>query len=99
MSKRTSSAATNGGAQKAGQVSCTFPSPESLSPLGRQSRNKSADIFTPATTAYDKQKDLLSSETGHFSLIRAMHLADLITEMNGTRRPKLAVTASSTQLT
>lgn len=87
MSKRTSSAATNGGAQKAGQVSCTFSSPESLSPLGRQSRNKSADIFTPATTAYDKQKDLLSSETGHFSLIRAMHLADLITEMNGTRHP------------
>lgn len=33
--------------------------------------------------AYDKQKDLLSSETGHFSLIRAMHLADLITELNG----------------
>ncbi|KAK1753506.1 hypothetical protein QBC47DRAFT_303367 [Echria macrotheca] len=33
--------------------------------------------------SYDKQKDLLSSETGHFSLIRAMHLADLITELNG----------------
>jgi len=32
---------------------------------------------------YDKQKDLLSAETGHFSLIRAMHLADLITELNG----------------
>ncbi|KAK0724802.1 hypothetical protein B0H67DRAFT_115488 [Lasiosphaeris hirsuta] len=32
---------------------------------------------------YDKQKVLLSSETGHFSLIRAMHLADLITELNG----------------
>lgn len=35
-------------------------------------------------SAYDKQKVLLSSEVGHFSLIRAMHLADLITEMNGT---------------
>ncbi|KAG8162776.1 hypothetical protein KVR01_007254 [Diaporthe batatas] len=34
-------------------------------------------------SSYDKQKDLLSSETGHFSLIRAMHLADLITELNG----------------
>lgn len=36
------------------------------------------------SASYDKQKDLLSSETGHFSLIRAMHLADLITELNGT---------------
>jgi len=33
--------------------------------------------------AEDKQKILLSSDTGHFSLIRAMHLADVITEMNG----------------
>ncbi|KAJ9134739.1 CDP-diacylglycerol--serine O-phosphatidyltransferase [Pleurostoma richardsiae] len=32
---------------------------------------------------YDKQRLLLSSDTGHFSLIRAMHLADLITELNG----------------
>lgn len=32
----------------------------------------------------DKQKVLLASETGqHFSLVRAMHLADLITELNG----------------
>jgi CDP-diacylglycerol--serine O-phosphatidyltransferase len=31
----------------------------------------------------DKQKILLSSDTGHFSLIRALHLADLITLMNG----------------
>ena len=34
-------------------------------------------------TAEDKQKTLLSTDTGHFSLVRAMHLADLITEMNG----------------
>lgn len=34
-------------------------------------------------TTTDKQKTLLSSETGHFSLIRALHLADLITELNG----------------
>jgi len=33
--------------------------------------------------AEDKQKVLLSSDTGHFSLIRAMHLADVITELNG----------------
>jgi hypothetical protein len=37
----------------------------------------------PSPLYYDKQKDLLSSDTGHFSLIRALHLADLITELNG----------------
>jgi hypothetical protein len=31
----------------------------------------------------DKQKTLLASDTGHFSLIKALHLADLITELNG----------------
>lgn len=88
MSKRTSSAATNGGAPKAGQVSCMLlSSAVALSLRQRSPQNQSADIFPLAPAAYDKQKDLLSSETGHFSLIRAMHLADLITEMNGTRRP------------
>lgn len=33
--------------------------------------------------AVDKQKILLSADVGHFSLVRAMHLADLITLMNG----------------
>ncbi|KAF3351814.1 hypothetical protein VD0002_g9590 [Verticillium dahliae] len=56
MSKRTSSAVTNGSLKEGGDVS---------------------------TPAQDKQKLLLSSETGHFSLIRAMHLADLITLCNG----------------
>ncbi|KAK0610458.1 hypothetical protein B0T17DRAFT_511959 [Bombardia bombarda] len=40
----------------------------------------SKDVTDPTE---DKQKVLLSTETGHFSLIRAMHLADLITELNG----------------
>jgi len=31
----------------------------------------------------DKQARLLSQETGHFSLVRALHLADFITELNG----------------
>jgi hypothetical protein len=31
----------------------------------------------------DKQKVLLSGDAGHFSLIKALHLADLITELNG----------------
>ncbi|KAL2115075.1 hypothetical protein VTJ04DRAFT_10738 [Mycothermus thermophilus] len=33
--------------------------------------------------ALDKQKILFSPNAGHFSLIRALHLADLITELNG----------------
>ncbi|KAF3352182.1 Ubiquitin-conjugating enzyme E2 35 [Verticillium dahliae VDG1] len=44
------------------------------------SLKEGGDVSTPAQ---DKQKLLLSSETGHFSLIRAMHLADLITLCNG----------------
>lgn len=35
------------------------------------------------TAAQDKQARLLSSEAGHFSLVRALHMADFITEMNG----------------
>ncbi|KAI0597121.1 hypothetical protein F4775DRAFT_561616 [Biscogniauxia sp. FL1348] len=33
--------------------------------------------------SYNKQKDLLASTTGHFSLLRALHMADYITELNG----------------
>ncbi|CAI9625734.1 phosphatidylserine synthase [Alternaria burnsii] len=33
--------------------------------------------------AQDKQARLLSQEAGHFSLVRALHLADFITELNG----------------
>ena len=39
----------------------------------------------------DKQKMLLSADVGHFSLVRAMHLADLITLMNGKGSPSTAV--------
>jgi len=42
--------------------------------------NVDADSSTPGE---DKQKTLLSADTGHFSLIKALHLADLITELNG----------------
>ncbi|RJE27259.1 Phosphatidylserine synthase [Aspergillus sclerotialis] len=31
----------------------------------------------------EKQKMLLAADTGHFSMIRALHLADLVTELNG----------------
>ncbi|KAF5653709.1 phosphatidylserine synthase [Fusarium sp. NRRL 25303] len=41
------------------------------------------DVTSSNTPAIDKQKTLLSADVGHFSLVRAMHLADLITLMNG----------------
>ncbi len=31
----------------------------------------------------DKQKKLLAADSGHFSMIKMLHLADLITELNG----------------
>jgi hypothetical protein len=34
--------------------------------------------------AVEKQKKLLHEATGHFTLIRMLHLADLITELNGS---------------
>lgn len=49
-------------------------------PVGRAICLKD-DILT--SVAVDKQKILLSADVGHFSLVRAMHLADLITLMNG----------------
>ena len=43
----------------------------------------SKDAALTRGIAMDKQKMLLSADVGHFSLVRAMHLADLITLMNG----------------
>ncbi|KAI9845429.1 MAG: CDP-diacylglycerol-serine O-phosphatidyltransferase [Sclerophora amabilis] len=40
-------------------------------------------VSQAADGAQEKQKMLLSSDEGHFSMIKALHLADLITEMNG----------------
>jgi len=37
----------------------------------------------PQDKTQSKQAMLLSEDAGHFSLIRALHLADLITELNG----------------
>ena len=76
MSKRSSATAANGnqavvGASKAG-------SEERMSTrMNEETREAHAEGKTehhanhPPNTAYDKQKDLLSKETGHFSLIRA----------------------------
>ncbi|KAF2033353.1 CDP-diacylglycerol--serine O-phosphatidyltransferase [Setomelanomma holmii] len=42
------------------------------------------DAMPPAKDlTQDKQVRLLSQEAGHFSLVRALHLADFITELNG----------------
>ncbi|KAK5625576.1 hypothetical protein RRF57_001292 [Xylaria bambusicola] len=45
--------------------------------------------------SYDKQKDLLASTTGHFSLLRALHMADYITELNGTLSSPLVSISNS----
>jgi len=37
----------------------------------------------PQGPAQDKQAILLAQDAGHFSLIKALHLADAITLMNG----------------
>merc|ERR1712000_269720 len=56
---------------------------ESVNMSKRTSSTVSNGVVKDSTAAVDKQKKLLSEETGHFSLIRAMHLADVITELNG----------------
>ncbi|KAF4121538.1 CDP-diacylglycerol---serine O-phosphatidyltransferase [Geosmithia morbida] len=47
------------------------------------SSNAGGSANDVVTWGADKQKMLLSADVGHFSLVRAMHLADLITLMNG----------------
>lgn len=47
------------------------------------SSNSTNSGVPQASDGQEKQKMLLSSETGHFSMIKALHLADLVTELNG----------------
>jgi len=52
----------------------------------RPSTNSSNGLTKESTVgepAVDKQKMLLENDTGHFSMIKMLHLADLITELNG----------------
>lgn len=82
MSKRNSAAAANAAASKEGsQVSppsmSPFPSPAQI----RESA-KPEHRANPLPVS-EKQKLLLSTDAGHFSLVRALHLADFITELNG----------------
>ncbi|KAJ5631225.1 CDP-alcohol phosphatidyltransferase [Penicillium longicatenatum] len=52
-------------------------------------------------TGQEKQKMLLSEEHGHFSMVKALHLADLVTELNGMflRRQVQATRRSEIMLT
>ncbi|KAK9612994.1 CDP-diacylglycerol-serine O-phosphatidyltransferase [Aspergillus fumigatus] len=47
------------------------------------SESSNSGVAASGDGGQEKQKMLLSSETGHFSLVRALHLADLVTELNG----------------
>ena len=57
--------------------------PPSLSRV-RPSHPPRVPALTDRVPAVEKQKKLLHEATGHFTLIRMLHLADLITELNGS---------------
>ena len=51
-----------------------------------------------APEAYDKQKLLLSTDAGHFSLLRALHMADYITALNGMSSRTLTGLTAETRI-
>lgn len=58
--------------------------PESVSPVRPLNLNlPAARSLLLIGTTEDKQKKLLQADSGHFSMIKMLHLADLITELNG----------------
>jgi len=69
--------------------------------LVRPCQTASSSLTDNFPTAQDKQKRLLEQPNpGHFSMIRALHLADLITLGNGTITTTHALSlAMSTPLT
>jgi len=60
----------------------------------RTSSSVSNGSSKDSTIAEDKQKKLLQENSGHFSMIKMLHLADLITELNGM--PAVDLFAGST---
>lgn len=97
MSKRSSAMATNGDAKKS-EAASDITQPGMLLPPTEESVLLGAGCDTDCISLrpdYDKQKVLLSSATGHFSLIRALHLADLITELNGKSSSSRTVPVSA----
>lgn len=80
MSKRSSSAVSSSGGSAPG-----------TNPAGFTSDLEVVERLANELKGQDKQKMLLSENVGHFSLVRAMHLADLITLMNGMSSPQTGV--------
>lgn len=92
MSKRTSSSITNGSPKESATG-------ERASESQHVQRNNKQFFPRLALQAWwffimhiantpfageDKQKKLLQEDSGHFSMIKMLHLADLITELNGS---------------
>lgn len=42
---------------------------------------------SPEYKSKERQAEILAADNGHFSMIKALHLADLITELNGDLHP------------
>lgn len=91
MSKRTSVAASGSAASSSNDATVSkSPARMFILPLPRYFLSFSVPNHHPVkltphppTVKDNKQDLLLSSDVGHFSLVRALHLADLITELNG----------------
>ncbi|KAL8738899.1 MAG: hypothetical protein Q9181_000351 [Wetmoreana brouardii] len=75
--------AANGGVDKT--TSSSIPSDGGMRFLILLSQFEVPTLMNCAT-GQEKQKKLLAADAGHFSMIKALHLADLITELNGTHR-------------
>ena len=77
LSQPTTYPSTNNAnmSRRAGATATSDQNQNSSSPRKHASTEKSPD--------QGKQAMLLAQDAGHFSMIRALHLADLITEMNG----------------
>ncbi|KAL8909168.1 MAG: hypothetical protein Q9207_000342 [Kuettlingeria erythrocarpa] len=72
------SSVANGGVEK---TTSSTPADGGMLPLiALTTTVQFAEVHTPGQ---EKQKKLLAAEAGHFSIIKALHLADLITELNG----------------
>lgn len=67
-----------------GSIEKTVKEVADPAPGNRVVRNH-VQLLTDTSTDEDKQKRLLEQpNTGHFNMVRALHLADLITLLNGT---------------
>jgi hypothetical protein len=90
MSKRSSANAANGSTKDStvGESAEFLLAPRTMPPLSLAPflslfvRIQLTIEFPPP--AVEKQKKLLHEATGHFTMIRMLHLADLITELNGS---------------